>query len=98
MSLFGSAFSKMVKDTKKKLALLKEKRLSNYMMQFHGKVSIELMLPSSFQKWDLCVSFICACARSKYRHHHAQGTSERAPGSWRPPSLSAVSAGTSHTY
>ena len=22
------------------------------------------MLQSSFQKWDLCVSFICACARS----------------------------------
>ena len=29
-------------------------------------------------------SFVCAFARSG--HHHAQGISERAPGSWRPPS------------
>ena len=42
------------------------------------------MLPSSFKKWAMYDSFISSCARSG--HHHAQGTSEHAPGSWRPHS------------
>ena len=74
VSFLSSNFSKMVKDTKVKLLYLKENRLTSCMIPNLRQVSIELRLPSSYKKWVMCDSFICACARS--RHHHVQGTSE----------------------
>ena len=84
VSVFSSNFSKMVKDTKMKLAQLKEIRLTNYMMPNLWK---------SFNRTDFAIiisngsyaTLICACARSG--HHYVQGTSKRTPRSWHPSSL-----------
>ena len=83
--LFSRNLSKMLKDMKKKLLHLKEIRLRNYMMPFLWK---------SFNRTDVAIIiskmrsmrlfFICGCTRSG--QPHTQGTSERATGSWRPPS------------